>query len=62
MDCDFENFASCSWRNVDGDDADWEVRSGSTPSSSTGPSGGYPSGKFYMLFWCPRFEFYKKIR
>ena len=62
MDCDFENFALCSWKNIDSDDADWKVLHGSTPTGGTGPSGGYPSGKFYMLFWCPRFEFYKKIR
>ena len=48
LDCDFEDFASCSWKNVDGDDANWEVGTGSTPSSGTGPSGGYPSGKFQI--------------
>ena len=51
MDCDFENFASCSWKNVVGDDADWTVNTGSTSSGGTGPSEGYPSGKFYLSFW-----------
>ena len=50
LDCDFENFDSCSWKNVDDDDADWVVGTGSTPSFGTGPSGGYPAGKFYVFF------------
>jgi len=37
------------WVNVGGDDLDWTQRSGSTPSSSTGPSGDHTSGSgFYM--------------
>ena len=37
-DCSFEN-GMCTWVNVrNGDHFDWTIRSGSTPSSQTGPS------------------------
>ncbi len=37
------------WSNVVGDEFDWTRRSGSTPSSNTGPSGDHTSGSgFYM--------------
>jgi hypothetical protein len=35
------------WVNAAGDDMDWTLRSGSTPSSSTGPSGAH-SGSYYV--------------
>ena len=35
------------WVNVSGDDMDWTRRSGSTPSSSTGPSGAH-GGSYYV--------------
>ena len=35
------------WVNVSGDDMDWTRDSGSTPSSSTGPSGAH-SGSYYL--------------
>ena len=41
LECDFEDFDSCNWQNVDTDDHDWTTRSGSTPSKSTGPSGDF---------------------
>ena len=44
LDCDFEDFEKCDWQNVDSDDYDWTVNSGSTPSSSTGPTGDYSEG------------------
>ena len=50
LDCDFEDFAACDWQNVAGDDADWTERSGSTPSSGTGPSAAF-DGKFRMKFF-----------
>ena len=41
LECDFENFDSCGWHNVDTDDQDWTVHSGKTPSSRTGPKGDF---------------------
>jgi MAM domain-containing protein meprin/A5/mu/type IX secretion system substrate protein len=43
------NLEEC-WLNVIGDDIDWDVHSGSTVSSGTGPSTGYNgSGKYLYL-------------
>ena len=39
--CDFEDFDSCGWHNVDTDDYDWTINAGSTPSSGTGPKGDF---------------------
>ncbi|MEO0473082.1 MAG: endonuclease, partial [Bacteroidota bacterium] len=39
--------ASFSWTNASGDDLDWSRRSGSTPSSNTGPSSAN-AGSFYL--------------
>ncbi|MEL6673247.1 MAG: T9SS type A sorting domain-containing protein [Bacteroidota bacterium] len=38
------SLASNVWENVSGDWVDWQPRSGPTPSSGTGPSGGAPGG------------------
>ena len=46
LECDFEDFSSCSWYNdADNADQNWKINAGSTPSSDTGPDGDYPSGK-----------------
>ena len=39
--CDFEDFDSCGWHNVDTDDYDWTINAGSTPTSGTGPKGDF---------------------
>jgi len=39
-------FSDTKWEDTDGDNLDWTLRSGSTPSSSTGPSGAN-HGKYY---------------
>ena len=36
--CDFESKTFCTWVNLQNDDFDWLVGSGSTSSSLTGPS------------------------
>ena len=42
LDCDFDDFTSCNWNNVDTDSHDWTVLSGPTPDNpNTGPSGDY---------------------
>ncbi|XP_061182910.1 MAM and LDL-receptor class A domain-containing protein 1-like [Saccostrea echinata] len=38
--CTFED-STCFLQNINGDSFDWTVRSGNTPSSSTGPSSAY---------------------
>ena len=47
-----ENFDSGSfpadWLNVTTDDEDWRIRSGSTPSSNTGPSDDITGGGYYL--------------
>ncbi|NQZ12335.1 MAG: hypothetical protein HRT35_34715, partial [Algicola sp.] len=40
---DFENGFNNGWFNASGDSDNWSVRSGKTPSSSTGPDAGGPS-------------------
>ncbi|XP_055997984.1 MAM and LDL-receptor class A domain-containing protein 1-like [Ostrea edulis] len=46
--CDFESDTSCIFSNTNtGDQRDWTITSGSTPSSSTGPSGAQ-SGNNYL--------------
>ena len=42
-DCDFEhNF--CTWSNIGGDDFDWLIGRGSTPSRFTGPQNDHTQG------------------
>ena len=36
--CNFENNAKCTWANQQGDDFDWILGQGSTPSRFTGPA------------------------
>jgi hypothetical protein len=38
------------WTNASGDDGDWTVNTGSTPSSSTGPSADHTSGSGKYLY------------
>ncbi|MBN1340882.1 MAG: hypothetical protein JXA03_16260 [Bacteroidales bacterium] len=38
------------WTNSLGDDIDWTVNSGSTPSSNTGPSGDHTTGTGYYVY------------
>ena len=38
------------WSNVSGDVFDWTRRSGSTPSSSTGPSGDHTTGSSFYVY------------
>jgi len=49
---DTENYSSGfgDWTNVAGDDFDWIRRSGSTPSSGTGPSGDHTTGSGYYIY------------
>ncbi|MCB0421093.1 MAG: hypothetical protein KDD61_08855 [Bdellovibrionales bacterium] len=37
-----------NWSNVTGDDEDWTIRSGNTPSSNVGPSSGYLGSGQYV--------------
>ncbi|MBN1339078.1 MAG: choice-of-anchor D domain-containing protein [Bacteroidales bacterium] len=48
----FDNAGSMpySWVNATGDDFDWSVNSGSTPSSGTGPTGDHTTGSGYYMF------------
>ena len=41
LECDFDDFESCGWHNVDTDDKDWTINAGRTPSSATGPKGDF---------------------
>ena len=50
LECDFQNLDKCNWKNVDGDDADWLVHSGETPTSGTGPNGGFKQGKTWISY------------
>ena len=52
--CDFENGDKCTWRNRDsGDDFDWIVGKGNTPSRWTGPGVDHTlsngKGKFLLV-------------
>ncbi|XP_071492673.1 MAM and LDL-receptor class A domain-containing protein 1-like isoform X7 [Diadema antillarum] len=50
FDCDFES-GLCGWQQAYyGDDFDWTRNSGSTPSSSTGPSVDHTSGTYYGYY------------
>ena len=44
--CDFEvNYPQyCGWKNINGDNLDWSYGSGTTTSSSTGPSNDHTFG------------------
>ncbi|MBN3307352.1 MALR1 protein, partial [Amia calva] len=50
--CDFE-FDLCSWRQWQGDDFDWIIKAGSTPTLGTGPSTDHtlrdPSGHYIYM-------------
>ena len=46
---DFEG-GTGAWSDVSGDDFDWSVGSGSTPTASTGPSADHTSGSGDYLF------------
>lgn len=52
LECDFENFDSCGWHNVDTDDQDWTVHSGKTPSSRTGPKGDFSDSGVTKTVFC----------
>ncbi|MBN3035068.1 MAG: lamin tail domain-containing protein, partial [Bacteroidales bacterium] len=39
-----------AWSNVTGDDFDWTMHTGSTPSSSTGPTGDHTTGSGYYIY------------
>ncbi len=44
--CDFEKFETdCKWLNEKGDNFDWTIHSGRTPSSGTGPSFDHTKGR-----------------
>ncbi|RLD59111.1 MAG: hypothetical protein DRJ05_06870 [Bacteroidetes bacterium] len=49
---DFEETGSMpeGWINETGDDFDWFVLSGSTPSNNTGPSGDHTTGSGYYIY------------
>lgn len=49
---DFEEGGSWpyAWINATGDDFDWELNTGSTPSSNTGPSGDHTTGSGYYAY------------
>ncbi|XP_072179347.1 MAM and LDL-receptor class A domain-containing protein 2-like [Diadema setosum] len=49
FDCDFEN-GICGWQQSYYDDFDWTRHSGSTSSSSTGPSGDHTTGYGYYMY------------
>ncbi|MCD4682999.1 MAG: hypothetical protein K8R86_06925, partial [Bacteroidales bacterium] len=38
------------WYNDSGDDFDWTINSGSTPSNNTGPSGDHTTGSGYYMY------------
>lgn len=44
-DCTFEN-GLCGFTNVDGDDFDWTIRMGKTPSGRTGPEADHTTLRF----------------
>ena len=45
MNTDFQNLGN--WRQATNDRFDWTLRSGSTPSSNTGPSSGHGGSGWY---------------
>ncbi|XP_065775388.1 LOW QUALITY PROTEIN: zonadhesin [Muntiacus reevesi] len=49
--CDFEDDSRplCDWSQATKDDGDWTRESQPSPTSGTGPPGGYPSGEGYYL-------------
>ncbi|XP_057605487.1 zonadhesin [Hippopotamus amphibius kiboko] len=49
--CDFEDDSRpfCDWSQLSKDDGDWTRASEPSPTSSTGPPGGYPNGEGYYL-------------
>ncbi|KAL9953480.1 hypothetical protein ACROYT_G040903, partial [Oculina patagonica] len=46
--CDFDHGLCSGWNQSSSDDFDWTLASGSTPSSSTGPSSGHGGSGNYM--------------
>ena len=50
--CNFDYGLCCGWNQSSSDDFDWTLASGSTPSSSTGPTygqGGSGSSSFFFV-------------
>ncbi|XP_051018087.1 LOW QUALITY PROTEIN: zonadhesin [Acomys russatus] len=49
--CDFEDNSRplCDWSQMSADDGDWVRTTGPFPTGTSGPPGGYPSGKGYYL-------------
>ena len=42
--CTFDNNDLCSWKNVNGTDFNWLLKSGPTPTVSTGPNNDHTLG------------------
>lgn len=60
--CDFETENNCVFDNVDGDDFDWTYRSGTTPSSGTGPTSAYEGTQYvYTEASSPRVQGNKAV-
>ncbi|XP_078373959.1 meprin A subunit beta-like [Oculina patagonica] len=49
-DCTFEN-GTCGFTNVDGDDFDWTIRMGKTPSGRTGPETDHTTLRFGFFMY-----------
>ncbi|XP_076084855.1 MAM and LDL-receptor class A domain-containing protein 1-like isoform X1 [Mytilus galloprovincialis] len=55
--CEFEGQEKCVFENIDQDDFDWDINSGSTSSTSTGPDNAYEgSGYIYTEASSPRLQ------
>ncbi|XP_063405763.1 MAM and LDL-receptor class A domain-containing protein 1-like [Mytilus trossulus] len=55
--CGFEGQEKCVFENIDQDDFDWDINSGSTSSTSTGPDNAYEgSGYIYTEASSPRLQ------
>ena len=49
--CNFDHGLCSEWNQSSSDDFDWTLASGSTPSTSTGPTHGHGgSGWLYLFF------------
>lgn len=49
MDTEFENGIPASWTNTATGDPQWEIGTGSTPSTNTGPSGAFSGAEYLFL-------------